>query len=76
MKNVGSERDEVFTVNRRYKSYEDAASQLTDFLFSFVQNNRRFRITQRYEVENKSLHFDWGNLTQYYQQAYRLSMKR
>ncbi len=76
MKNVGSERDEVFIVNRRYKSYEDAASQLTDFLFSFVQKNRRFRITQRYEVENKSLHFDWGNLTMYYQQAYQLSLKR
>jgi len=75
-KNVGSEHDEVYIIKRNNKSYEDSASELTDYLFHFVKQTRRYRITQRYEVENKSQHFSWDNLTRYYVMAYELALQR
>ncbi len=76
LKNFGGDQEEAYIINRKDRSYEDAASQLTDFLFQFVQKDRRYRIRQRYEVENKSLHFAWQNLTKFYVMAYELALQR
>ena len=70
------EKQGVYVINRRNRSYEDAANQLADYLYEFVQASRRQRITKRYEAESASSHFSWKNLTKYYNQAYQLALHR
>ncbi|TAH26283.1 MAG: glycosyltransferase [Cytophagales bacterium] len=60
----------LYVVNRRNKDFYQAADQLTEQLFSFVQMSRRDRITQRYKTENCSENFSWQKLTAYYERAY------
>lgn len=66
----------VYVVQRRNRSYEQAAAQLADFLFEFVQQSRRERITKRYEVETSAMQFTWDKLTRYYEEAYNLVLAR
>ncbi len=66
----------VYVVNRKTKSYDEAADQLADILFNFVTMNRRDRIMQRNRVENISEIFDWTNLRSYYDTAHDLALKR
>jgi glycogen(starch) synthase len=66
----------IYLVNRRDRSFDEAANQLTDQMFSFVQLSRRDRIMQRNRVESSSEFFDWKHLTVYYQQAYDLGLSR
>ena len=71
----GKDSQGVFVVNRRGKSYEEAANQLADWLFDFVQMSRRDRIQQRYQVESAATHFTWAKLTRHYDEAYRMVME-
>ncbi|TAE51457.1 MAG: glycosyltransferase [Bacteroidetes bacterium] len=64
----------MYVVKRRNRSFNDAANQLTDQLFAFVQMPRSERIAQRYKLEEAAQHFDWNNLTSYYEQAYDLAL--
>lgn len=66
----------IYVVNRSHKSFYDSAEQLANMLFSFVQLNRRDRISQRNQVETSSEHFDWQNLTRYYDKAYQMALER
>ncbi|MEM7367245.1 MAG: glycosyltransferase [Bacteroidota bacterium] len=66
----------MYVVNRRNKSFDEAANQLADQLFSFVQLPRVERIAQRYKLQSAAEHFDWHNLTSYYEQAYDLALER
>ena len=66
------EKSGLYVANRRYASFDAAANQITDWLFSFLQIERRDRIAQRNRVESLSEHFDWRNLGQHYNRAYRL----
>ncbi|HEX8545991.1 MAG TPA: glycosyltransferase [Cytophagaceae bacterium] len=66
----------MYVVNRRNKSFHQAAEQLTNQLFSFVKQTRRDRITQRYKVENSSENFSWERLTVYYYKAYEMAVER
>jgi glycogen(starch) synthase len=66
----------IYLVNRRDRSFDEAANQLTDQMFAFVQLSRRDRIMQRNRVESSSEFFDWKHLTVYYQQAYDLGLSR
>ncbi|MES2731160.1 MAG: glycosyltransferase [Bacteroidota bacterium] len=66
----------IYLINRRDLSFDEAANQLTDQMFSFVQLTRRERIMQRNRVESSSEFFDWKHLTVYYQQAYDLGLSR
>lgn len=77
MQNI-QDREErgIYVVDRRRKSFDDAANQLADMLFSFVQLNRRERIKQRNRVESSSEFFDWKNLVVYYDKAYKMALKR
>lgn len=68
-----NEEKGIYVVNRRTQSFSDAAEQLANQLFDFVQQNRRERIAQRNRAENASEHFDWQNLGIYYDKAYRLA---
>lgn len=62
----------MYLVNRRYKSFDEAANQLADQLFSFVKKTRAERIGQRYRLADASENFDWKVLTDHYEKAYDL----
>jgi glycogen(starch) synthase len=66
----------IYVVNRRYKSFDEAANQLADMMMSFVRLTRRDRIEQRNRVERASEHFDWQNLSVYYDKAYNLALRK
>ena len=64
----------MFVVNRKSTSFDEAANQLADQLFAFVQQSRNHRIRQRYRLEEASEMFAWRNLTREYEAAYRLAL--
>ncbi len=66
----------VFVIRRRNQTFDEAAEQLTDVMFEFVQQNRRERIAQRNNAEGLAEHFSWNSLGQEYFKAYRLAMER
>jgi len=63
-------------VERKSKDFNQAASQLADIMFRFVQLNRRERINMRNHCESASPHFDWQNLGKFYDRAYELALAR
>ncbi|MCP4521531.1 MAG: glycosyltransferase [Cytophagales bacterium] len=62
----------LYVVNRKNKSFEESAEQLTDQMYHFVKQNRRERIKQRNSVETMADEFDWGKLVEFYLKAYRM----
>ncbi len=77
MQHVPKHEDQgIFVVERQEKSFEEAAEQLTDMLWEFVQLNRRERIMQRNNVESSAEMFDWKNLRVHYDHAYQLALER
>jgi glycogen(starch) synthase len=66
----------LYVVNRRHRDFYQAADQLTQQLFSFVQMSRRDRITQRYKTENCSENFSWQKLTSFYERAYTIALEK
>ncbi len=64
----------MFIVERRNRDFNQAASQLADILFRFVQLNRRERISMRNNCEAASPHFDWTNLGKFYDRAYEMAL--
>lgn len=57
-------------VERRNKSFDESANELTDQLFAFVKSSRTERIAQRYRLADASENFDWKVLTRHYEAAY------
>ncbi|GAB4334651.1 MAG: glycogen/starch synthase [Flammeovirgaceae bacterium] len=77
MKNMPNhETGGVYVVKRRHGNFDQSANQLTDVLFNFVKMDRRQRIAQRNAVEQASVSFDWENLGEYYDLAYKEAIKR
>jgi glycogen(starch) synthase len=66
----------IYIVNRRTQSYEESVEQLADYMFDFVQLNRRERIELRNNVERHSEVFGWNNLGRHYMEAYRMAMEK
>ncbi|WP_375419320.1 glycosyltransferase [uncultured Hymenobacter sp.] len=66
----------IFVVHRQERSFDEAAEELTEMLWQFVQLSRRERIQQRNAVESSAELFDWKNLRHYYDQAYALALDR
>ncbi|WMJ73729.1 glycosyltransferase [Cytophagaceae bacterium ABcell3] len=64
----------LYVVQRKDRSFDDAANQLTDMLFEFVKQTRRDRIQQRNMVEAASEGFDWKHLAAFYDQAYEKAL--
>jgi glycogen synthase len=75
-KMVGKVDKGILVVKRRNRSFEDAANQLTNFLFEYVKYGQRERIALRNQVESSSEEFDWKNLTRYYTKAYQLVLEK
>ncbi|XP_066964835.1 glycogen [starch] synthase isoform X2 [Macrobrachium rosenbergii] len=59
----------IYIVDRRYIGLEESVRQLAQFLYEFVQLNRRQRIIQRNRTERLSELLDWRILGTYYCQA-------
>jgi glycogen(starch) synthase len=77
LKNIDNPEEKgIYVVNRASKNFYESAEQLANMLFSFAMMSRRDRITQRNSVESSSEHFDWLNLTSYYDEAYKLALER
>ena len=66
----------IFVVHRQEKTFDQAAEELTNMLWQFVQLNRRERIQQRNSVESSAELFDWKNLRHHYDHAYALALDR
>jgi glycogen(starch) synthase len=65
----------IMVLERRYKSFDESANQLTDMTFNFLQLEVRDRISLRNRVESSCEHFDWHNLGKYYAEAHDLVLK-
>ncbi len=66
----------TFVIKRRNKSFDDAVTQLTNYLFDYVRLTQRERISLRNSVENSSVEFDWKNLRKHYNRAYVLALEK
>ena len=66
----------TFVIKRRNKSFDDAVTQLTNYLFDYVRLTQRERISLRNRVESSSVEFDWKNLTKHYNKAYLLALDK
>lgn len=66
----------MYIIKRSGRDFYEAAEDLANKLFDFVQMSRRDRISLRYKCEESSLHFDWSNLGKYYDEAYKLAVQR
>jgi glycogen(starch) synthase len=76
LKNVENPEDKgIYVVKRRERGFHEAAEQMTNQLFQFVQMNRKQRIDQRNKTERASALFDWFELFRYYDQAYEKALK-
>ena len=68
-------KDGLYIVDRKYKSFDEAAEQLSNQMLDFVKMDRRERITQRNNAESLSTEFDWEKLINHYTKAYEQVMK-
>ena len=66
----------IYVVPRRHNEFNQAAEELTDRLFRFVNLNRRERVMLRNSVESFSEHFDWHNLGRRYHETHDLALDR
>jgi len=66
----------MYVVNRKGKSFDEAAEQLANQMLNFVRLSRRDRITQRNKVESSAEFFDWKVLTTYYDRAYNMILNK
>ncbi len=69
-------RNGMLVLNRRFSTFDDAANQLTQMMFDFLQMDRRERIAQRNRVQNVSEQFDWHHLGSHYAAAYQDVLNR
>jgi len=68
------EKGGMFVVERGKRTFDWSARQLSAFLYKFLKQNRRERISQRNNVESYSSAFDWSNLVKNYEAAYDLAL--
>jgi glycogen(starch) synthase len=68
------EKNGIYVLHRRHRSYGDAAQDLAGMLGDFIRLNRRDRIALRNRVEANAGQFDWSILYRHYGAAYRLAL--
>jgi glycogen synthase len=66
----------IDVIERKKKTFDECANELSEILLKFVTSTRRDRIVMRNRVESISETFDWNNLRQYYDAAHDLALKR
>lgn len=76
MKNIANYQQKgMYVVRRLNRSFDEAANELADQMYSFVQQSLRERIQQRNQSESTADEFDWKNLVRFYEAAYRMALK-
>jgi glycogen synthase len=63
-------------VERRGRSFDDAARQLTEQLVDYCRMTRRQRVALRNDAERRSWDFDWQKLGKAYHRAHDLALSR
>lgn len=66
----------VNVVKRRGASYSQSAAELTRYLKTFCDLDRRGRVAVRNTVEHQSEQFDWSRLAEAYHRAHALTLSR
>ncbi len=66
----------IYVLNRLNRDKEKATADLASYLMQFVKSTRRYRMIQRNKLEDFSEHFDWRNLTEFYDKAYAEALKK
>jgi len=66
------DKNGMYVVERGKRTFDWSARQLASFLYQFVHQSRRERITQRNHVESYSAAFDWSKLIAPYLHVYQL----
>ena len=66
----------ILVLDRRYRSFDDAVTQLADHVMRFLQLSRRQRIELRNNVERLGELFDWSVLVRHYDTAHNLALER
>ena len=69
------EENGVYLLKREGRKYERQVQDLTNFLYDFVQFDRRSRIILRNKSEDFAERFDWQILRKEYEKAYRKALK-
>jgi glycogen(starch) synthase len=66
----------MYIIDRKGRDFNEVAEDLANKMFEFVKLTRRERIALRYKCEESSQHFDWSNLGKFYDEAYKMVLKR
>ncbi len=66
----------LWTVQRRGRSFGEAAHQMCQQMLAFCTLDRRGRIAMRNSVEAHSWNFDWSQLSRHYHRAHDLAQQR
>lgn len=69
-------RPGLWVINRRGRSFHDAAAQMASIMFGYCTLDRRQRIALRNQVEAQSWLFDWSVLGEAYTRAHELALAR
>ncbi len=72
----GREGGGLYVLNRRGRTFHEAAHDLSRHMLEFCKLDRRDRIQLRNNVEARSWEFDWAKLGQAYDWAHDLAMIR
>ena len=72
----GREGDGLYVLNRRGRTFHEAANDLSRHMLAVCKLDRRDRIQMRNQVEARSWEFDWTKLGQAYDWAHDLAMVR
>lgn len=72
----GREGGGLYVLNRRGRTFNEAAHDLSRHMLAFCKLDRRERIQLRNHVEARSWEFDWAKLGQAYDWAHDLAMVR
>jgi glycogen(starch) synthase len=65
-----SKENGIYVMARNRRTPDQSIDELTDYLYAFVQLNRRERIELRNRAERLSDRFDWSVLARHYHQAH------
>jgi glycogen(starch) synthase len=66
----------VWVLQRRGRTFEEAAEDLASRVFEYCTLTRRHRVALRNEVEKRSWDFDWSRLGIAYHRAHDLALER
>lgn len=76
-KNIKEPEDKgIYLIERHDRTFNEAANELTQKMYSFVKLSRRQRIDQRNKAENSSTLFSWENLSKHYGKAYSMAIHK